>query len=166
MQVAGPSTSTAAPRLPGTSTPPSRGGSSGSPGTPGSAPGSSPSVLTTSESINKPRVDNVQHLKVRILKISRTRHFQPHKLFMQHRVAVSSCLKVWSLNSWSQENRKKGYPFEVHLMQWKYGYPFKNAQNFGKCAFGESVFRIMKCWCQGSNTRSHIHIMDIYWYPN
>ena len=108
MQVAGPSTSTAAPRLPGTSTPPSRGGSSGSPGTPGSAPGSSPSVLTTSESINKPRVDNVQHLKVRILKISRTRHFQPHKQFMQHRVAVfsfflSEGLKSEQLKSGKQE---------------------------------------------------------------
>ena len=21
-------------------------------------------------------------------------------------------------------------------------------------------------WCQGSKTRSHIHVMDIYWYPN
>merc|ERR1712079_837770 len=63
-QAAGPSTSTAAPRPPGTSTPPSRGGSSGSPGTPGSAPGSSPSVLTTSESINKPLlIDNVQQLE-------------------------------------------------------------------------------------------------------
>ena len=25
---------------------------------------------------------------------------------------------------------------------------------------------IMNCWCQGSNTRSHTHILDIYWYPN
>ena len=28
------------------------------------------------------------------------------------------------------------------------------------------LWMIMNWWCQGSKTRSHIHVMDIYWYPN
>ena len=136
MQAAGPSTSTAAPRPPGTSTPPSRGGSSGSPGTPGSAPGSSPSVLTTSESINKPLlIDNVQHLESKnfknfsnkTLSTSQTIHATPSS-GSEVQFLVSSCLKSEQLN---RKTGKRG----IHLK-----YPF-NTMN-GKMAIYSKLHKL------------------------
>ena len=135
VQAAGPSTSTAAPRPPGTSTPPSRGGSSGSPGTPGSAPGSSPSVLTTSESINKPLLDNVQHLESKnfknfqnkTLSTSQTIHATPSS-GSEVQFLVSSCLKSEQLN---RKTGKSG----IHLK-----YPF-NTMN-GKMAIYSKLHKL------------------------
>ena len=42
---------------------------------------------------------------------------------------------------------------------------FAQLQKFqGSVLLENQLFRIMNWWCQGSKTRGHIHIMDIYWF--
>ena len=58
----------------------------------------------------------------------------------------------------------------IHWLQWGRVFLFWNDVfqylKLESVLLENQSFWIMNCWCQGSKTISHIHILDIYWYPN